>query len=159
MTSVAVRGEPEVFGDRQWPMNGTGSVALGLLLGDSWDGAPCSTRGHCSITAQLQSRLSAEETGLYSKGFFQAARCRVSHPPCAQGWDMLCSHGHGATQPFLEIQHLQLCPLAHLHGFCRCGFALLCKGWSHTTSLTPKSGAMCSGRSSLALEGAAAHWM
>lgn len=55
------------------------------------------------------------------------------------GWNMPRSYNHSAAQLFLEIGHLQLCPLAHLQGFCKRGLVLLCKAWSHMSFFTPKS--------------------
>lgn len=79
-------------GEPEQPTSGTGSLASGLLLGDRRDSAPCGTRGHRSTAARLRGALRAEEAGLHSKGFFQASKCSVSHPSCAQGWEVLCSH-------------------------------------------------------------------
>lgn len=74
--------------------------------------APCSTRGHCGIAAQLRNQLGAEEAGAFSKGRFpnpsQRSQTRPAvaasrTPPaapsrCAHGWGRCCSASWAAPR-------------------------------------------------------------
>lgn len=74
--------------------------------------APCSTRGHCGIAAQLQDQLGAEEAGASSKGRFPnpsqrsqtrpavaASRTPTAAPSrCAHGWGRCCSASWAAPR-------------------------------------------------------------